>query len=59
MSKGLTNQLTYTAKDFEKEYKELCDRTGFQIVVNPAFVSTNHGSFEVVLQAGIGKMPKK
>ncbi len=49
----------YTAQDFFKEYQALCDKTGFQIVVNPTYVSTNHGSFETSLQVSVGAMPKK
>lgn len=49
----------YTAQDFHKEYEALCEKMGFQIVVNPTFVSTNHNSYEVALQVSIGATPKK
>lgn len=46
-----------TAEDFAKAYQKLCDEMGYRIVVNPAWASTNHGSFEMVLQYSIGKLP--
>ena len=48
-----------TAEDFAKEYQALCGRMGYRIVVSPTWVSTNHGSFEMVLQYTIGKLPEK
>lgn len=48
-----------TAEDFAREYQLLCERMGYRIVVNPAWVGTNHGSFEMVLQYSIGPLPKK
>lgn len=47
------------AKDFFKEYEQLCEKHGFRIVVNPAFIGTNHGTFEVVLQTSVGLLPKQ
>jgi len=47
------------AQEFIKKYKELCIATGFQIVVNPVWTSTNHGSFELVLQSNVGRLPKQ
>lgn len=49
----------YTAKDFIKDYEELCKKTGFQIVAQPVWVATNHGSFEMTVQAQVGELPKK
>jgi hypothetical protein len=48
-----------SAEDFAKEYKELCDKTGFRIVVNPAYIARDDNSFSTVLQYGVGKLPKK
>lgn len=48
-----------TAQEFIERYKRLVEETGYQIVVNPAFASTNHGTFEVVLQTSVGKAPKQ
>lgn len=51
-------QSVYTAQDFLKEYNELCEKRGYRITVNPAFVATNHGTFEVVVQYSVGKIGK-
>ena len=48
---------TPTAEQFAKEYQALCDKMGFRIVVSPAWTSTNHGSFEMVLQYTVGQLP--
>ena len=48
------------AQEFMKEYGELCERHGFQIVVNPAFKAmADTGTFNVVLQTSIGKISEK
>ena len=47
------------ANDFIKAYGELCEKHGFQINVNPAFKARDDGTFSVVLQSGVGKLPKK
>ena len=47
------------AQDFVAEYKALCEKHQFRLVISPAFVATNHGSFEVVLQEQIGRLPKQ
>ena len=51
--------VSYKPQDFVEEYKVLCEKMGYQIVVNPAFAATNHGSFEIILQTSVGKMPKQ
>ena len=48
------------AQKFMKEYGELCEKYGFQIVVNPAFKAmADTGTFNVVLQTSLGKLPEK
>lgn len=47
------------AEVFAREYEALCNKHGMRIVVSPTWVSTNHGSFEMVLQYQIGQLPKK
>ena len=49
---------TALAESFFKEYQELCNRHNFQIVVNPAFKSRDDGTFSVVLQVSVGRLPK-
>ena len=44
---------------FIQEYQALCEKHGYRIVVNPVWTSTNHGSFELVLQSSVGKLPEK
>jgi hypothetical protein len=47
------------AQSFIKEYETLCEKHGYQIVVNPAFRARDDGTFSVVLQTSVGKLPKK
>ena len=47
------------ANDFAREYQILCDKHQHRIVVSPAWSATNHGTFEMVQQYSIGKLPKK
>lgn len=48
------------AQAFIKDYQELCEKHGFQIVINPAFKAmTDTGTFNVVLQTSIGRLPKE
>lgn len=48
------------AQDFIKEYDELVQKHQMQIVANPAFkVSQDTGTFSVVLQMSVGRLPKK
>jgi hypothetical protein len=51
-------QKKHTAQEFTDAYQKLCEEYGFRIVVSPAWVGTNHGSFEMVLQYTIGELPK-
>ena len=47
-------------QDFVKEYQNLCEKYQLQIVVNPAFKAmADTGTFNVVLQTSIGKLPKR
>jgi len=46
-------------REFFKEYQALCEKHQFQIVVTPAWRATNHGSFELVQQSSVGKLPKR
>lgn len=47
------------AQDFLTEYNNLCRKHGFQIITNPAFRSRDDGTFSVVLQAGVGRLPNE
>jgi len=46
-------------QDFWNKYQALCEEYKFQIVVNPAFKAmADTGTFNVVLQTSVGKLPK-
>ena len=47
------------AEEFVKKYEALCKEHGFNIVVNPAFKARDDGTWSVVLQTSIGKLPKE
>ena len=47
------------AQDFVRDYQLLCEKYQFRIVVSPTWVATNHGSFEMVLQQTVGRLPKQ
>lgn len=49
----------YTPQDFAQLYQDLVKKTGYQIVHQPVWVATNHGSFEMIIQATIGQLPKE
>lgn len=49
----------YTAQDFAEEYKKLCEKTGFNIVVAPNWIARDDGTFSMQLQYTVGAMPKK
>ena len=49
----------YTADKFAKEYQSLCEKMGFRIVVNPAYIARDDGSWSTVLQMSVGKLPAK
>lgn len=48
------------AQEFIKRYEALCEETGFQIIVVPAWkISQDTGTWSTVLQSSVGLMPKK
>jgi len=48
-----------TPQEFVDKYTKLCEETGFNIVVSPAFIKRDDGTFSLVLQNSIGEMSKK
>ena len=48
----------YTAQSFFAEYNALCEKSGFQIVVQPSYISSGHGTFETSLQVSVGATKK-
>ena len=49
----------WTAEEFAKAYGELCEKMGWRIVVNPAWIARDDGSWSLVLQTSIGKLPRR
>jgi len=47
------------AQEFAKEYQVLCEKHGYRIVVTPAWVSRDDGSYSTTLQHSVGKLPKQ
>jgi len=45
----------YTAEEFAKEYKDLCDKMGYGMVVIPQYMSRDDGTFSTVLQYQVSK----
>ena len=48
-----------SAQDFAIQYDKLCVSTGFRIVVSPAWLARDDGTFSLVLQYTVGKLPQK
>ncbi len=49
----------YTAEQFLAAYNELCEKMQHRVVVTPAYIARDDGSFSTVMQWSIGQMPKK
>jgi hypothetical protein len=47
------------AQEFIKEYSELCEKHQFQIVVSPAWKARDDGTFSLIQQSSIGRLPAK
>ena len=47
------------SEKFIKEYQGLCQEHKFQIVVTPAWKARDDGTFSLIQQTSIGKLPKK
>ena len=47
------------ANNFLKGYEALCQKFGFNITVIPTRKATSHGSWELVLQSSIGRIPQQ
>lgn len=57
---GQTKTEQERVQDFVSEYQALCEKHGFQITVNPAFKAmADTGTFNVVLQTSVGRLPKE
>jgi len=47
------------AKEFVRDYEVLCEKHQMRIVTNPAFKARDDGTFSVVLQVSVGKLPQQ
>ena len=45
-------------QEFLVKYNELCKEYGYQINTNPAFKLRDDGTWSIVLQSGVGLLPK-
>lgn len=59
MDKQPKVEVKKTAEQFAKEYQELCEKLGYRIVVSPAYIARDDGSFSTVLQYTVGELPKQ
>lgn len=47
------------AKAFVKDYESLCEKHQMRIVTAPVFKARDDGTFSVVLQTSVGRLPKQ
>lgn len=47
------------AEVFVKKYNELVEKYGYQILSNPAFRMRDDGTWSVVMQTQVAKLPEK
>jgi len=47
------------AQEFLGEYQKLSETHGYRIVVTPAFQARDDGTWSVVLQTSVGRLPQK
>lgn len=52
-----TEEKPLTAEDFIKEYKALCQKYQMQVSVVPVFKARDDGTWSVVLQSNVGRLP--
>ena len=47
------------AKEFIKDYEAICEKHQMRIVTVPVFKARDDGTFSVILQASVGKLPQQ
>ena len=52
----MSNEEQTKIQNFVNEYNELCKKYGFQIVVQPLWIPTNHGSYEMSFKLNVDKI---
>jgi len=48
-----------TPQEFADKYQKLCEECGYRIVVSPAWIARDDGTFSLVLQHSVGKLSEK
>ena len=46
-------------QEFLEKYQALCDEYNLRLVITPAWISRDDGTFSLVLQTSVGKQPEK
>jgi len=47
-----------TPEEFAQAYQALCKEYGYQVVVTPAWIARDDGSWSTTLQHSVGKLPE-
>jgi hypothetical protein len=47
------------AKDFVKDYESICERHQMRVVTVPVYKARDDGTFSLILQSSVGKLPKQ
>ena len=58
-NKKVEAQVQDKAREFAQAYEELCKKHGYQIVVVPAYKARDDGTWSLVMQASVGKLPEE
>lgn len=58
MAEDKKSEAKPTAQEFAEKYSKLCEEMGFRIVVTPAWVGRDDGSFSTILNYSVGELPK-
>ena len=46
-------------KEFFEKYQKLCEEYGFRLVITPAYLARDDGTWSLILQTSVGKLPKE
>jgi len=47
------------AKEFQDEYKKLCEKYGVAFAAAPKLIPSGHGTFEIGVETTLIKLPEK
>ncbi len=54
----LKEDISAKANKFMEEYSKLCEKHGFKIIANPAYIARDDGSFSTLVQMQVAQLPK-